>query len=71
MAVIEEQVGELKGMVLQQDALNTGLQQRVQTAGEAEARAKVPCRSLSIQLQSHLYSYQQSLTAPVVTGLAS
>lgn len=41
MAIIEGQVGQLKGLVQQQDALNTNLQQRVQTAGEAEARAKV------------------------------
>jgi len=39
-------VAELKGLVQQQDALNAGLQQRVQTAGEAEARAKVSHHSL-------------------------
>ncbi len=50
VAVIEGQVAELKGLVQQQDALNAGLQQRVQTASEAEARAKV-------SHLSHLLSY--------------
>lgn len=42
MSIIEGQVSQLKGLVQQQDALNAVLQQRVQTAGEAESRAKVP-----------------------------
>ena len=42
VTVIEGQVNHLKGLVQQQDALNAALQQRVQTAGEAEGRAKVP-----------------------------
>ncbi|KAA6423684.1 MAG: hypothetical protein FRX49_06255 [Trebouxia sp. A1-2] len=41
VAVIEGQVAELKGLVQHQDALNAGLQQRVQSGSEAEARAKV------------------------------
>jgi hypothetical protein len=51
VAVIEGQVAELKGLVQQQDALNAGLQQRIQTAGEAEARAKVS--NLSHLLSHH------------------
>ncbi|DBB06613.1 hypothetical protein WJX77_004467 [Trebouxia sp. C0004] len=51
MAVIEGQVAELKGLVQQQDALNAGLQQRVQTAGEAEARAKVEAGAAKDELK--------------------
>lgn len=54
VAVIEGQVAELKGLVQQQDALNAGLQQRVQTAGEAEARAKVSHHSLLLSLHTQL-----------------
>ena len=52
VAVIEGQVAELKGLVQQQDALNAGLQQRVQTASEAEARAKVSHHSLLLSLHT-------------------
>ena len=41
VSIIEGQVSQLKGLVQQQDALNAALQQRVQTAGEAESRAQV------------------------------
>ena len=41
VATIEGQVGELRGLVQQQDALNATLQQRVHSAAEAESRAKV------------------------------
>ncbi|DBA99806.1 TPA: hypothetical protein ACH3X3_012345 [Trebouxia sp. C0006] len=51
VAVIEGQVAELKGLVQQQDALNAGLQQRVQTASEAEARAKVEAGAAKDELK--------------------
>lgn len=50
VSIIEGQVSQLKGLVQQQDALNAVLQQRVQTSGEAESRAKVAPIALSILL---------------------
>lgn len=50
VSIIEGQVSQLKGLVQQQDALNAVLQQRVQTSGEAESRAKVSPIRLRIWL---------------------
>lgn len=67
MAVIEGQVAELKGLVQQQDALNAGLQQRVQTAGEAEARAKVSHHSLLPSLHTQLAALIPNMQQSTVT----
>ena len=48
VGMIEGQVGQLRALVQQQDALNASLQQRLNTAAEAESRAQVLCYSFLV-----------------------